>query len=122
MGQRSAQRWVPLPRTGTRFAGVAVIVRSHAGPAAGRRQYGSDAFGRSVNNASGSREAASGAGLAYLPCVWRVPGNPWAHFQFVGTDPALEAAGKAYYEYRAALMVNNNEGMTKKYHRFPRPL
>ena len=40
------------------------------------------------------------------------------HFQFVGTDPALEAAGKAYYEYRAALMVNNNEGMTKIYHRF----
>ena len=41
-----------------------------------------------------------------------------AHFQFVCTDPALEAAGKAYYEYRAALMVNNNEGMTKIYHRF----
>ena len=26
-----------------------------------------------------------------------------AHFQFVGTDPALDAAGKADYEYRAAL-------------------
>ena len=25
------------------------------------------------------------------------------HFQFVGTDPAREAAGKAYYEYRAML-------------------
>ena len=34
------------------------------------------------------------------------------------TDPALEAAGKAYYEYRAALMVDNNEGMTKIYNRF----
>ena len=26
------------------------------------------------------------------------------------THPALEAAGKAYYEFRAALMVANNEG------------
>ena len=42
-----------------------------------------------------------------------------AHFQFVGTDPALEAAGKAYYEYRAALMVNNNEGMTKSIQLLP---
>ena len=40
-------------------------------------------------------------------------GRRGAHFQIVGTDPALEAAGKAYYEYRAALVVNNNEGMTK---------
>ena len=30
-------------------------------------------------------------------------GAPRARFQFVGTDPALEAAGKAYYEYRAEL-------------------
>ena len=34
------------------------------------------------------------------------------------TDPALEAAGKAYYEYRAALMVDNDEGMTSTYNRF----
>ena len=34
------------------------------------------------------------------------------------TDPALEAAGKAYYEYRAALMVDNGEGMTSTYNRF----
>ena len=34
------------------------------------------------------------------------------------TRPALEAAGKAYYEYRAALMVDNNEGMTSTYNRF----
>ena len=33
-----------------------------------------------------------------------------AHFQFVGTDSALEAAGKAYYEYRAALMVKQQRG------------
>ena len=35
--------------------------------------------------------------------------------------PSLEAAGKAYYEYRAALMVQNNEGMTKTYNRFHDP-
>jgi len=34
---------------------------------------------------------------------------------------ALESAGKAYYEYRAALMVRNNEGMTKTYNRFHEP-
>ena len=34
------------------------------------------------------------------------------------TDPALEAAGKAYYEYRAALMAANDEGMTRTYNRF----
>ena len=37
------------------------------------------------------------------------------------TDPALEAAGKAYYEFRAALMVRNNEGLTKTYNRFHDP-
>ena len=34
------------------------------------------------------------------------------------TDGSLEAAGQAYYEYRAALMVSNDEGMTKTYNRF----
>ena len=34
------------------------------------------------------------------------------------THPALEAAGKAYYTYRAALMVENKEGLTKTYNRF----
>jgi hypothetical protein len=37
------------------------------------------------------------------------------------THPALEAAGKAYYEFRAALMVRNNEGLTKTYNRFHDP-
>lgn len=37
------------------------------------------------------------------------------------TDPTLEAAGKAYYEFRAALMVRNNEGMTKTYNYFHDP-
>ncbi len=34
------------------------------------------------------------------------------------THPALEATGKAYYEYRAALMVDSDEGMTYTYNRF----
>ena len=38
-----------------------------------------------------------------------------------GTHPALEAAGNAYYEHRAALMVRNDEGMTKTYNRFHDP-
>ncbi len=33
-------------------------------------------------------------------------------------SPVLEAAGKEYYEFRAALMVRNNEGLTKTYNRF----
>ena len=34
---------------------------------------------------------------------------------------ALEAAGKAYYDFRAALMIENDEGMTKTYNRFHDP-
>ena len=34
------------------------------------------------------------------------------------THPALEAAGKTYYDFRAALMIRNNEGLTKTYNRF----
>ena len=34
------------------------------------------------------------------------------------THPALETAGREYYEFRAALMVRNNEGLTKIYNRF----
>ena len=37
------------------------------------------------------------------------------------TDPDLEAAGQAYYEFRASLMVRNDEGMTKTYNRFHDP-
>jgi hypothetical protein len=33
----------------------------------------------------------------------------------------LEAIGKTYYEYRAALMIRNNEGLTKTYNRFHDP-
>ena len=34
---------------------------------------------------------------------------------------SLEATGQAYYEHRAALMIRNNEGMTKTYNRFHDP-
>ena len=37
------------------------------------------------------------------------------------THPALEVAGKAYYDFRAALMIENDEGMTKIYNRFHDP-
>ena len=37
------------------------------------------------------------------------------------TLPALEAAGKEYYTFRAELMVRNDEGLTKTYNRFHDP-
>jgi hypothetical protein len=37
------------------------------------------------------------------------------------TVPALEVAGLTYYEFRAALMIGNNEGLTKTYNRFHDP-
>jgi hypothetical protein len=37
------------------------------------------------------------------------------------TNPALESAGQAYYEFRADLMVRNDEGLTKTYNRFHDP-
>ena len=35
--------------------------------------------------------------------------------------PTLELAGREYYEYRAALMVNNDQGLTTTYNRFHDP-
>jgi hypothetical protein len=37
------------------------------------------------------------------------------------SDAGLEAAGREYFEYRAALMVKNDEGLTKTYNRFHDP-
>ncbi|MBE9003882.1 N-6 DNA methylase [Fortiea sp. LEGE XX443] len=37
------------------------------------------------------------------------------------TNAALETAGQTYYEYRAALMVRNNQGLTDTYNRFHDP-
>ena len=59
-----------------------------------------------------------GDGLRYTPsdCFETFPfPEGWE------THPALEAAGRDYYEFRAALMVENNEGLTKTYNRFHNP-
>ena len=37
------------------------------------------------------------------------------------TQTAFESAGRSYYDFRAALMVRNNEGLTKTYNRFHDP-
>lgn len=37
------------------------------------------------------------------------------------TDSTLETAGREYFEFRAALMVKNNEGLTETYNRFHDP-
>ena len=37
------------------------------------------------------------------------------------TDPALEPAGESYYQFRANLMIRNDEGLTKTYNRFHDP-
>ncbi len=37
------------------------------------------------------------------------------------THPALEETGRDYYEFRATLMVQNSEGLTKTYNRFHDP-
>jgi hypothetical protein len=37
------------------------------------------------------------------------------------TGPRLEGAGREYYEFRAGLMVDNDEGLTKTYNRFHDP-
>ncbi|MBK6580208.1 MAG: hypothetical protein IPG17_29385 [Sandaracinaceae bacterium] len=37
------------------------------------------------------------------------------------SDPTLEAVGQTYYDFRAALMIRNNEGLTKTYNRFHDP-
>ena len=56
-----------------------------------------------------------GMGLRYTPSdvfeTFPFPQN-WI------TDPTLEAVGQAYYDFRADLMVMNNEGLTKTYNRF----
>ena len=56
--------------------------------------------------------------LAYTPttCFETFPFPPaWT------SEPKLEAAGRNYIEYRAKLMVQNNEGLTKTYNRFHDP-
>ena len=56
--------------------------------------------------------------LRYTPsdCFETFPFPPDWH-----TRQDLEAPGKAYYDYRATLMIDNNEGLTKTYNRFHDP-
>ena len=56
--------------------------------------------------------------LRYLPsdCFETFPFPPG-----FDTDPALEAVGQEYYDFRAVMMVRNNEGLTKTYNRFHDP-
>ncbi|MGA7329274.1 MAG: DNA methyltransferase [Rhodomicrobium sp.] len=52
------------------------------------------------------------------------PSDCFATFPFppgFETDATLEAAGQAYHDHRAALMVRHNEGLTKTYNRFHNP-
>ena len=59
-----------------------------------------------------------GDALRYAPtdCLETFPFPPdWE------TNTALETAGREYYAYRAALMVRNDEGLTKTYNRFHDP-
>ncbi|TCA58082.1 hypothetical protein E0H71_00325 [Rhizobium leguminosarum bv. viciae] len=84
------------------------------------------------------------SGLAPFAALQARPHEVWARFfassmkddlRYTPTDcfetfpfphgfeisPALEAAGQAYYDFRSALMVANNQGMTKTYNRFHDP-
>ena len=56
--------------------------------------------------------------LAYTPTTCFEP-FPFPESRECASD--LKGAGEAYYEYRAALMVRNNEGLTKTYNRFHDP-
>lgn len=52
------------------------------------------------------------------------PSDCFESFPFPGgweTDSVVAAAGRTYYDYRAKLMIKNNEGLTKTYNRFHDP-
>ncbi|MEI7895360.1 MAG: type IIL restriction-modification enzyme MmeI, partial [Myxococcales bacterium] len=59
-----------------------------------------------------------GDGLRYTPtdCFETFPFPP--NYE---SNAALESVGNGYYDFRAALMVKNNEGLTKTYNRFHNP-
>jgi hypothetical protein len=62
--------------------------------------------------------ASRGATANYSPsdCFDKFPFAP--DFE---TNAALEAAGQAYHDHRAQLMIARNEGLTKTYNRFHDP-
>jgi len=47
--------------------------------------------------------------------------RPFPFVDYWAARPSLEAAGRSYYDFRAALMIRNNEGLTKTYNRFHDP-
>ena len=52
------------------------------------------------------------------------PSTCFEHFPFIShwdTDSLLDTYGSTYYEFRANLMIRNNEGLTKTYNRFHDP-
>ena len=53
--------------------------------------------------------------LSYTPSLTIEP------FAFPETSGRLELAGQTYYNFRAAVMIRNNEGLTKTYNRFHDP-
>jgi hypothetical protein len=56
--------------------------------------------------------------LAYTPTTCF---EPFPFSDRWDSDPGLDAAGAAYYDFRAALMVRNDDGLTKTYNRFHDP-
>ena len=65
-----------------------------------------------------------GATFGSVDALTYNPTSVFRTFPFPGgweTRPDLDAAGTAYYEFRAALMVENGEGLTKTYNRFHDP-
>lgn len=62
--------------------------------------------------------STQGQGLSYVPSysldTFPFPKN-W------DSDSKLEQIGREYYDYRAALMIRNDEGLTKTYNRFHNP-
>jgi hypothetical protein len=50
-----------------------------------------------------------------------IPEDCFETYPFAEWNENCEAAGRAYYDHRAGLMVERNEGMTKTYNRFHNP-
>ena len=64
------------------------------------------------------------AGTTYGDALTYNPSKVLDSFPFPRTEshaPDLETAGKEYHDFRAALMVENDEGLTKTYNRFHDP-
>ena len=69
----------------------------------------------SVGASPGGADATSPSSRFGMPADAPTRTGEWA------VAPALEAAGRAYYDFRADLMVRNDQGLTKAYNRFHDP-